>query len=804
MHLYLRLVLFNLLCLIGLISYAQNLSITGKVVDSEQNPIFFANVILYNMDDTFVKGTSTNDNGTFELDQINQGSYFIKISFIGFRSFSKTITLEKNVHIETITLVEDSEILEQVTITAKKPTITRRPDRLTFNVENTALTQGSTLQVLKSTPGIIVSEGSINIKSSPATVYINNRRVQLTSNELIQLLESAPASSIKSVEVITNPPANYDADSGSVINIIMSKNLIMGYRGNIATNYTQGVFPRYNTATSHYFKNNKINLNLNYSYTGQKINRDNDETIDYLSNANTIDQIWESDLNRNTWSETHNLNLNFDYFLSDKTTLSLTSTGLWMPYFKYRIANNTEITDENNVFLSRFTADNLSRDEKFNIGTDLSLRTEFKNGSSLSINGHYTFYDYDRDQNVISNFFDSNNNFDEATEFNTIANQNTDIITAGIDYSLPINETSSFDTGMKFSNVRTNSSIQRLDVINGSEVINVENSNDFDYDETVFAAYANYTKSWDKWDIVLGLRVEDTKVEGVSPTLRQTNNQDYFSWFPNASILHNITDRFSLYGNYKRSIIRPNYTNLNPFTFFLNENTVVLGNPNLQPTFKDHFVVGTSFLDYFTIEAYYINYEGAINEIPRQDNDTNIIAFTPINFDKTVDYGFDFAFDYYPTEKWNLYFVTSLYNITEETDFGLDNVELSRWANYSILSNNITFLEDNSLNLNLTLTWVGKGLQGFMTVEDRLFSELSITKSIFKKKGVLSLSIEDIFNYQDEDISVRYLNQSNRRFSDIDNRFIRIGFSYKFGNTKLNTNERTTDEEQRSRLDDLD
>ena len=804
MHIKLRLGFFNLLCLISLISYAQNLSITGKVVGSEQNPISFANVVLYNMDDTFVKGTSTNDDGTFKLDQISEGSYLIKISFIGFNPFSKTITLEKDLQIETIILSEDSEALEEVTITAKKPTITRKPDRLTFNVENTALTQGSTLQVLKSTPGIIVSEGAINIKSSPATVFINNRRVQLTSNELIQLLESAPANSIKSVEVITNPPASYDADSGSVINIIMGKNLITGYRGSIATNYTQGVFPRYNTATSHYFKNNKINLNLNYSYTGQKINRDNDETIDYLSNANTIDQIWESDINRNTWSETHNVNLNFDYSLSDKTTLSLASTGLWMPYFRYKIANNTEITDENNVFLSRFTADNLSKDEKFNIGTDLSLRTEFENGSSLSINGHYTFYDYDRNQNVISNFFDSDNNFDETTEFNTIANQNTDIITAGIDYSLPTDGTSSFDTGVKFSNVKTNSSIERLDIINGSEVVNVENSNDFDYDETVFAAYANYTKSWDKWDIVLGLRVEDTKVEGISPTLRQTNNQDYFSWFPNASISHNITDRFSLYGNYKRSITRPNYTNLNPFTFFLNENTVVLGNPNLQPTFRDHFVIGTSFLDYFTIEAYYMSYDGAITEIPRQDNDTNIIAFTPINFDKTVDYGFDFAFDYYPTETWNLYFVTSFYNITEETDFGLDNVELSRWANYSILSNNITFLEDNSLNLNLTLTWVGKGLQGFMIVEDRLFSELSVTKSIFKNRGTLSLSIEDIFNYQDEDISVSYLNQSNRRFSDIDNRFIRIGFSYKFGNTKLNTNERTTDEEQRSRLNDLD
>jgi len=791
----------TLACLLGTLIFAQNLSITGKVTTSDNSPISFANVVLHDADDTFINGTSTNDDGSFLLGVSTSGTYTLKVSFIGFSPFSKTITVSGDLQLEPIILAEDSETLDQVTITAKKPTITRKPDRLTFNVENTALVEGTTLQVLKSTPGIIVSDGSINIKSDPATVFINNRRVQLTADELIQLLESSPANSIKSVEVITNPPANYDADSGSVINIIMSKNLITGYRGTVATNYTQGVFPRYNAATSHFFKNNKINLNLNYSYTGQKINRDQDETINYLDNSNAIDQIWNSNINRNTWSETHNVNLNFDYFLSEKTTLSLTSTGLLMPYFKYQIANITDITDANANVLSRFTADNLSRDEKYNIGSDISLRTEFDNGGSLTVNGHYTVYDYDRDQNVLQD-----NQFDDTqdSEFNTIANQETNILTGGIDYNLPIGDTSSFDAGAKISNVDTNSGITRLDIINGSEVINTANSNDFDYDETVIAAYANYSKSWENWDLVLGLRVENTEVEGFSPTLNQTNTQDYFSWFPNASLSHTVSENLSIYGNYKRSITRPNYTNLNPFTFFLNENAIVVGNPNLQPTFKDHVVIGTNFLEHFTFEAYYINYDGAINELPRQDNDTNVIAYTPTNVDKTVDYGFDLAFDYYPTDRWNLYVVTSFYNITEDTDFGIDSIELSQWANYSILSNNITFLEDNSLNMNLTLTWVGESLQGLMIVEDRLFSELSISKRILKGKGLVSLAVEDMFNYQDFGANIRYLNQSNRRFVDVDNRFVRLGFRYRFGNTKLSTNERTTDEEQRTRLKDID
>ena len=759
--------------------------------------------MLHNNDGAFIKGTSTDDAGYFELTSITKGSYSIKVSFIGFKSFSNTVNVDKDVSLDTIILLEDTESLDEVTITAKKPTITRKPDRLLFNVENTALIEGSTLQVLKNTPGIIVSEGSINIKSDPATVYINNRRVQLTSEELIQLLENSPANSIKSVEVITNPPASYDADSGSVINIIMSKNLVTGYRGSVATNYTQGVFPRYNGATSHYFKNNKINLNLNYSYTGQKIDRVQDEQINYLDNSNNLNQIWDSDIDRNTWSETHNINFNFDYFMSKNTTLSLTSTALLMPYFKYKIANNTTILDASSNFDSRFTADNLSRDEKYNVGSDINLRTIFDNGSSLSVNGHFTTYSYDRDQNVISNFFDRSNTFINRSEFNTLANQDTEILTTSIDYSNPINDSTGFDGGVKLSNVKTDSDITRIDLINGNQVVNTANSNAFEYDETVLAAYTNLSKSWEKWDINLGLRVENTRVKGISPTLNQRNDQDYFSWFPNASIAHNASDNFSIYANYKRSITRPNYTNLNPFTFFINENAVVLGNPELQPTFKDHIVLGTSFFEHFTVEAYYINYDGAIQELPRQDNNTNIIAYTPVNLDKTVDYGFDFIFDYYPAEKWNLYFVTSFYNILERTNFGREFIELDQWSNYSILSNDFTFLKDNSLNVNLTLTWVGKNLQALTIVEDRLVSELSISKKILKDKGIVSLSVQDIFNYQDYEQSVRYLNQNSRIFNNIDNRFVRVGFRYKFGNTKLNTNERSTDEEQRSRIKDL-
>ncbi|MEN8887170.1 MAG: carboxypeptidase-like regulatory domain-containing protein, partial [Winogradskyella sp.] len=205
--------------------FSQEFSVSGTVVNTSNKPIDFANVIILAEDGTtFIKGISTDSKGYFKINNLATATFVVKVSFIGFEEFEQKIILNGHLNLRTIQLKETPENLDEITVFGRKPTITRKPDRLVFNIENTALTEGSTLGVLKNTPGIIVSEGGINIKSASATIFINNRRVQLTSDELIQLLESAPANSITSVEVITNPPASYDADSGSVINIIMSKN----------------------------------------------------------------------------------------------------------------------------------------------------------------------------------------------------------------------------------------------------------------------------------------------------------------------------------------------------------------------------------------------------------------------------------------------------------------------------------------------------------------------------------------------------------------------------------------------------
>lgn len=809
MKMHTKLLIRLTVCIIFLCAnwvFSQEFSVSGKVIDVDKQPISFANVLLLRqIDSSFVAGTSTDDKGLFEFRNISKEQYLINISFIGYKTTSLTVDLIENITLDEIVLQEDAEALSEVNITYKRPTVQKLPDRLTFNIANSPLVEGNILQVLKSTPGVLVMDGNIMVKSSSPTVYINNRKVQLTNRELSQLLENSSANSVKSIEVITNPSARYDADSGVVLNIVMSKNLVTGYRGDVFNNFTQGVFPRYNFGTGHFFKTKKININLNYSYTGNKIDRRNDDFVNFLDANNTIEEQWRSLIDRTTWSENHNINLNFDYYLTEKTTLSLTSTASVMPYFKYKINNNTSIRDNVNNFLGGFTANNLSRDDRFNIGTDLDLKHNFENDAQLTINAHYTNYDYSRNQNVFSEFFDANNTFERASEFRTLANQNTEIISSQIDYELPLSETASFETGIKFSNVQTNSDLAQFDrdLSTGDEILNTQNSDDFDYDEKVYAAYANYSKSWENWSLNLGLRVEQTNIEGISDFGNTTNTQDYFEWFPNYSIQYDASENFSIYTNYKRSLQRPSYTNLNPFRFFLNENYEVTGNPNLQPAFKNHFVVGANLFNLFTVEAYYIRYDGNIVELPRQDNTTNIISFVPVNLDETVDFGFDFLTYFNVTDRWSIYFVNSIFNMRESTNFGDGFVDINQWSNYTVLSNDFTFLKDDSLSVNFAVSLITTDLQNLMIIDERLMSSLSFSKTLFKKKAILSLTLEDLFNYQNFDARTQYLNQFNRNFTITDSRTITLGFRYKFGNTGLQTNERGMSKDERDRIKDF-
>ena len=793
---------FIVFCL-SITSYAQDLTISGTVVDDANQPIPYANAVLYTSDESkVINGSSTNDEGQFSIGNLALGEYVVKLSFIGFESVSTPISLTKTTDVGVIILKIASETLGEVTVNAKKPTVDKLADRLIFNVENTALIEGSMLDVIRNTPSVFIMDDAIKIRNSSPTVYINDKKVNLTGGDIIQLLESSSANSIKSIEVITTPGAKYDASSGMVLNIVMGKNLIIGYSGRIYSKYKQGVFPSYEGGISNFYKTEKISLSANYSFSKDKINRENNDQINYLNDDNTLDQLWSSNINRNTRKKTHNANINFDYFIDDNNTLSLSSTFLKTPNYEYSIKNKTLISDQNNNLLSSFNANTLSSYDKTNLGFDVDYVSKFKDDSKLSVNTSYTNFDYSRVQNISSDYFLSDNTFDFDTALKTNSDQDISIVSSKVDYYIPVDDDTSLSFGIKGGEVKTNNDVVRFNIVGNQETLDTANSNIFDYNENVLAAYVDYEDTFGDFIFNGGLRTEQTNVKGES--LDVTNKQNYLDWFPTLVLTHNTTDKLSLYTKYKRTVSRPDYSDLNPFQFLLNDNIIVTGNPDLKPAYSNRWDVGTILNDTHTFEVSLITTNGNFTELGVQDNDTNILTYTPQNIGKTTELNFAYETFFTAFDRLSIYFVTVMYYTKEESTVNNLNVKLDQWSNFTALNAGISFLKDNSLNTNLSMTYVSKSISGLQTVKGMLLTDLSISKSIWNKKATISLLASDLFNTADFKTSTQYLNQNFSQFTNLDNRYIKLGFSYKFGNSTLKTNEKDKYSIERNRINTKD
>jgi hypothetical protein len=195
------------------VSIAQTHTLTGSVIGGFNKPIEFANVyLLKTSDSTLIYGASASELGTFEITGVRTGNYLLQASYLSKTSVLLSLEVIKNLNVHMVQIAEFTENLAEVTVSFKQPSVERKADRLVFNVENSAIAQGSSWDILKRTPGVIIMQGEIKIKNKSADVYINDRKVYLTSQELQQLLEGLTGENIKSVEVITNPPAKYDAE----------------------------------------------------------------------------------------------------------------------------------------------------------------------------------------------------------------------------------------------------------------------------------------------------------------------------------------------------------------------------------------------------------------------------------------------------------------------------------------------------------------------------------------------------------------------------------------------------------------
>src|SRR5690606_26707074 len=254
----------------------------------------------------------------------------------------------------------------------------------------------------------------------------------------------------------------------------------------------------------------------------------------------------------------------------------------------------TEVFGQNKVLDSLFITDKASVTEALNFAYTLDYVHRFKReGERLSVSAHYTDYSYSDFQNVETDYFFPNEGIPfRENRFQTFSSQGINLYTGQIDYELPINETSLFETGLKISSIDSRSVLDQYNFINGNRVEDLQNSDIFLYDEMNYAAYASYSKDWNKWSLQVGLRTEYTDLKGKSETANQINSSNYIKFFPSIYILNHINENNDIYFNYKKRIYRPRYSELNPFKYYFNDYSYSTGNPNLRPQIDDVITLG--------------------------------------------------------------------------------------------------------------------------------------------------------------------------------------------------------------------
>ncbi|GAL65011.1 putative TonB-dependent receptor [Algibacter lectus] len=409
------------------------MKIKGKVVDTKNNPIAFANIVVSigtNISD--YKGTISNETGDFEIDNLESKKYTLNISFLGYKTQTIEVQVDKNISLNDVVLQEEEQELDGVLIVAKKPTVKRLVDRLVFNVENSTLSNNNMLDVLKHTPGVMVNNDGISVKHASPTIYINDRKVHLSTTEVIQLLESMPANNIKSIEVISAPPAKYEAEGGAVLNFITSKNLVSGYNGSVFGNFKQGFeFPKYSVGTSHFFKGEKIDAYVNYNISPRRDFRHTDEFINFIDNDATTSS-WETDYNRTRKSSNQNINSNIDYTINENNILSFSANLMFLPKSgtETDINSLTEVYGATGVLDSTFNTMNTAVDKTTNAAFTLDYVHKLnQDGEQLSFSVHHTNFNFDSDQVVNTEYLFPDKSLIRNNAFESLSSQDIRLYT---------------------------------------------------------------------------------------------------------------------------------------------------------------------------------------------------------------------------------------------------------------------------------------------------------------------------------------------------------------------------------------
>jgi iron complex outermembrane recepter protein len=770
-------------------------NIYGSVTDKVLNePLPYVTVVVKDLNGEIITGAVTDDAGKFEIHKIPEGKSQVIIQYIGYKVFTTEINITKgneDIYLGNILLEEDIASLDEVNIVAERSTIEQRLDKKVINVGKDLSTAGPTASdIMNNLPTVSIDQqtGELSMRGNGnVRVMVDGK---LSNIPVAQLLKQIPSSSIKQIELITNPSAKYNPEGMSgLINIILHKNVNVGFNGNASVGLTYRENAKFNAGLDMNYRNGKFNFYANLSNNVSK--NENDGLITRsLNNSKEVIHFLDD-------SKSNLFKVGMDYYLNDKNTISFfTNQNLYEG--KGDGSSTIFYLDQpslNQQQLFYFANENVSSQYNFDYKVNfekadhsLELEADYNIFSNETI-GKYKF----RGASPLENFSDN----DE-----TDRNQ----LTVNLDYVNPISESIKIEAGAEARLFETT-----IDYASNGKSYNANGeltdtpSTRFEYVRDIYSFYATFGKTYEKWSYQLGARVENVSVKADTNKVRAFTN-DYFQVYPSAFVTYSPSEKNQYQLSYSRRVDRPGLDQVNPIREFSTPLISSFGNINLEPQFTNsieanytrNFEMGS-----FTGGLFYRLVDNEINRailVDRTNLDRSILTFQ--NFSSTDLYGIELSSNYKPAKWWSFNTSFELYKQTQkgitetfenatgtptEDDIITQVVETDNVAWNVRMSNNFTVTK------NLTLSAFGlyraknKGIQ--FESEPLYFVNLGARYSLWEGRGTFSVNYNDVFNSMKFAFSGNTPYPQSGEFKNESNT-IYVGLAYRFGGSNYRAKSR--------------
>ncbi|TAD86661.1 MAG: TonB-dependent receptor [Bacteroidetes bacterium] len=774
--------IFSLLALLGVLGTKAQ-TISGTVTAAGGKPLASATVALYKAADTsLLKSGVCGADGSFSLAYQTPQAMLLRISAIG---YADTL-LPANANMGAMVLQPAAQTLAGVVVSAKKPMIEVKADKLIFNVENSInAAGGNALELLRKSPGVLVDKDDNVIMGGKngVVIYIDGKPTPLAGTDLSAYLRTVNSNDVELIEIITNPSARYDASGNAgIINIKLKKNKNFGWNGNVNSGYAIGIFPKYNVGGGVNYRNKKVNFFSSYS-----INKSRNQSFMNLYRLQN-DSVFDQRSTFTNRSLAHNAKLGADFFITKKQTLGVLLNGNFSTGTAWG-NSSTPISAQNTKDVNRvLVANSSSSSQRNNITANINYRYADTLGRELTVDADYGSYRVQSD-GVVPNVYTNpaTGQVLSRTTFGTITPVNIQLYSLKADFVQNLWK-GVLTSGFKVSVVKTDNDFQFLNYNAANIPVRDENlSNRFIYTENINAFYGQYTRQINKWNYQVGLRAEQTNSEGDLTSAVSIANRNvkrnYLDWFPSAGISVQANQKNNYGLSYSRRIDRPRYQDLNPFESRIDELTYQKGNPFLRPQYT-HIVELrhtfnyslTSTLSYSAVQDVFAQVTDTIEGSRNFLQQRNLASQQVLS--ANVSYPFNIA------KWWGVYASANLYYQRFKANF--ENAGINLQAFTATLYQQHTFTLKKGWSAEVSSYYNSPGIWGGTYKTKTIWGvDAGIMKKFWNDNANLKLSVTDIgFTYPwrgVNDFGGLYI----RGNGGWESRQFRINFSCRLGNKQV-------------------